>query len=381
MTMPNWLTQFGGGFAKLPGSLKELGGMAAKGIASRAIPYTVATQVGGGGGDIARRALGGSDPYYASPYSTMSWGIPQFQTWGLPDPGLFYKQQGGAQLSAYGAALAKQRGGTSPSYAVAAPTASDAAALKAKARRDAIEALNIVTPPDGKPPSGGISSQFPINPPQPGYRWAWDSGTMQYVLEPDPNYATKKMTPYEEAQLRLAEQKSAVDMAQQQWERDWKKQTNLEEQTSQARERQQQQAQWQQRFEWEQQQAAAQQAEAKARYGAQLSANPRSWLEYADYMGKAPVLQPWQIPLMGKQYAGMVAGDLLPGWQQGGSMANLPGLTNPSMQYLARMGPTAQQQWLGYNQAQGGISPQESQFRVQSMAPPGGRNTGLTWGR
>ena len=134
-------------------------------------------------------------------------------------------------------------------------------------------------------------------------------------------------------------------------------------------------------FEFMQQQAAAQQADKERQYRSQLAANPRSWLEYASYTGESPVIQPWMLPLMPQQYAGQVPGANIPGYQAGESMTSLPGLTPPSMQYLARMGPTARSQWLGYQQAQGGLTPEEAQFRMQSTAPPGGRNMGLTWGR
>lgn len=60
-------------------------------------------------------------------------------------------------------------------------------------------------------------------------------------------------------------------------------------------------------------------------------------------------------------------------------LGGLPQLTRPSQQYMARMGPTAMQQYYGYEQARTGASPQEQMWRLQQMAPPGGRYSGLTW--
>lgn len=62
-------------------------------------------------------------------------------------------------------------------------------------------------------------------------------------------------------------------------------------------------------------------------------------------------------------------------------LSNLMKLLRPSMQYWARMGPTAQQQYAGYEQARIGITPEELQFRQWSMAPPTGLYPGLTYRR
>jgi hypothetical protein len=56
---------------------------------------------------------------------------------------------------------------------------------------------------------------------------------------------------------------------------------------------------------------------------------------------------------------------------------NLPQMDMPSLQYWARMGPTAQEQLMGYMQATTGITPEEYSFRLQSMAPPSGRYPGI----
>lgn len=136
-----------------------------------------------------------------------------------------------------------------------------------------------------------------------------------------------------------------------------------------------QQLAWQQQY---QQQGL--EAEKQARL-ANLRANPQSWLEYASLANQQPAIQPWMLPLMPQEYAGTVAGAPIPGWQSGApTMAELPSLTNPSIQYQARMGPTALQQYYGYQQARTGANPQESQWRLWSQAPPGG-SKGLVWQR
>ncbi len=154
----------------------------------------------------------------------------------------------------------------------------------------------------------------------------------------------------------------------------------------------------QQRITIEQQQAqqqgeyyAWQQEEARRQYGAQLAAQPQSWLQYAAYTGEQPAIQPWMQPLMPQQYAELGAGAAIPGWQapqagqMGGApaqgMAGLPELTRLSRQYQARMGPTATQQYLGYRQARTGGRPEEEQWRLWSGAPPGGQYQGLRYTR
>ncbi len=152
----------------------------------------------------------------------------------------------------------------------------------------------------------------------------------------------------------------------------------------------------QQRIAIEQQQAqqqaeyyAWQQEEARRQYGAQLAAQPQSWLQYAAYTGEQPAIQPWMQPLMPQQYEQLGAGAAIPGWQaqqagqMGGvqGMAGLPELTRPSRQYQARMGPTALAQYSGYQQARTGASPEEQQWRLWSGAPPGGQYQGLRYTR
>lgn len=113
-----------------------------------------------------------------------------------------------------------------------------------------------------------------------------------------------------------------------------------------------------------------QQEEAKRQYMSKLAAQPRSWLEYAAYTGQQPVVQPWMLPLMPEQ-AGFNVGGAIPGWSAE-DMSRIPELLTPSAQYLARMGPTSQQQYYGYQQARTGASPEETQWRLWSQAPPSG---------
>ncbi|KKL69381.1 hypothetical protein LCGC14_2115540, partial [marine sediment metagenome] len=111
---------------------------------------------------------------------------------------------------------------------------------------------------------------------------------------------------------------------------------------------------------------------------AQLAAQPISWLQHAALSGQTPVVQPWMIPLM-RPGQNLQVGQPIPGFQpalpggaveQGGfipgtatpsplgtQFANLPELRRPSAQLFARMGPTAQQQFLGFRQARTGIPP------------------------
>ncbi len=131
---------------------------------------------------------------------------------------------------------------------------------------------------------------------------------------------------------------------------------------------------------------------------AQLAAQPISWLQHAALSGQTPVVQPWMIPLM-RPGQNLQVGQPIPGFQpglpggaieQGGflpgtatpapvgsTFANLPELRRPSAQLFARMGPTAQQQFLGFRQARTGIPPQETLFRQRQSGPPGAPSGGF----
>ncbi len=138
----------------------------------------------------------------------------------------------------------------------------------------------------------------------------------------------------------------------------------------------------QQQLAYQQQQDAAQRAADKEKYAAQLKANPQSWLEYYSYTGEQPAIQPWMIPMMGQEYAGAVAGSPIPNWTgNSATLADLPRLSNPSIQYQARMGPTALAQYQSYQKARTGATPEETTWRLQQQAPPSGYNTSLSWVR
>ena len=133
----------------------------------------------------------------------------------------------------------------------------------------------------------------------------------------------------------------------------------------------------QQQWEWQKQQAELERAEKERQYKAQLAANPITWLEYEAYTKQNPVVQPWMMPLSQKDY-GWQVGQQIGGWnpEGGGGMADL---INPSAQYWARMGPTAQGQYQSYQNWDKAQRPEETQFRLNSIAPPSGKNTQLQW--
>ena len=143
---------------------------------------------------------------------------------------------------------------------------------------------------------------------------------------------------------------------------------------------QQQLEQQQQQFGLQQQQMQFQQEETERRERARLYASPLSWLEAEKYAGKEAVIQPWMKPLMAQQYPSLQAGQAIPGFTEQGGTA-MPELSTPGSQLWARMGPTAQQQYLGYQQAQQGIRPEEQMFRLGAQAAPGGGGAGLRWMR
>ena len=123
-------------------------------------------------------------------------------------------------------------------------------------------------------------------------------------------------------------------------------------------------------IEWERQKQQADLEAAKQESLAKLAAQPKSWLEYAALSGKAPVVQPWMLPLMKGDYGITSAGSPIPNWSAT-DMTKMPDLIPPSAQYMARIGPTADQQLYGYESAVHGATPEETQWRQWSMAPPG----------
>jgi len=173
-------------------------------------------------------------------------------------------------------------------------------------------------------------------------------------------------------------QREALERERQEVERAYQlKQEELEQRRREAEEQQKLQ---QQRFEWEQAQALAQAQEQERRYIAQLAAQPLSWLEYAAYTQQPPKVQPWMLPLMSQQYPELQAGGAIPGWTPE-SMTEMPSLINPSAQLWARMGPAPQQQYMGYEQARTGATPEDVQWWIQQSAPPSGMYGGLRYAR
>uniref|UniRef100_A0A6M3ISP0 Uncharacterized protein n=1 Tax=viral metagenome TaxID=1070528 RepID=A0A6M3ISP0_9ZZZZ len=149
---------------------------------------------------------------------------------------------------------------------------------------------------------------------------------------------------------------------------------------------------------------------------AELSANPMSWLQYAAEAGTMPGIQPWMLPLMPQQYSELGAGAAVPGYVQGPaskaydefqtglqaklggglemgtsynpaplpgpvSMSGMPNLTPMSMQYWARMNPSSQSQYLGYEKARTGQTPEDTLSRMRAGAAPSGKFGGLSWKR
>jgi hypothetical protein len=175
------------------------------------------------------------------------------------------------------------------------------------------------------------------------------------------------MTPYQQAQVDLANRQFAYEQTQSQ--PDYSLQiAQMNQQQNQAE------------LAWQQQQWNQQLAQEQKNYLANLAAEPRSWLEYAAAAGQPPGIQPWMMPLMPQDYGITTTGEAIPGWTAT-SGQGMPTLTSPSAQYQARMGPTAEQQYLGYEQARTGSRPEETQFRLWSMAPPGRSNMSLVQGR
>lgn len=224
--------------------------------------------------------------------------------------------------------------------------------------------------PTGKTPEDKLKPpSFPTEPPPEGYRWELNEFNRWIpVFNPYAVQEPTELDPWQEAQRERWEQESRAEEERRQWEQ----QESTARQQMEYGYQQQMMAQQQQQMMWQQQ-------EAERQYESQLAAQPRSWLEYSAYKGETPAIQPWMKPLMPQQYQGMEAGQQIPGWDQG--MKGMPELTRPSRQYQARMGPTAMQQYGGYQQARTGIRPEELQFRLWSGAPPGGQRRGLTWGR
>jgi hypothetical protein len=161
--------------------------------------------------------------------------------------------------------------------------------------------------------------------------WTFNPYSGEYEAPPD------YVSPYQKEQLRLA--KRQMLMEQEQWE-------------------QQQEAEKQQRL-------------------AELSANPMSWLQYGLESDLGSQVQPWMVPL---SQGSMTTGQQLTSGQET-NLTGLPELTTPSAQYAARMTPSAQQQWFGYEKARTGATPEDVQKRLWMRSAPSGSFPGLTYAR
>jgi hypothetical protein len=195
---------------------------------------------------------------------------------------------------------------------------------------------------------------------------------------------------WQKQQALLAQQQAAAQNKPQQQQPNYSLQIAQMEQQMRQQELAAQQAWQQQQLAWYQQEQAAQLAAEKEQRLATLAAQPKSWLEYAALAGQAPVVQPWMKPLMPSDYQNVGVGEQIPGWntaqntaQSGGglnpdwNMMGMPDLISPSAQYLARMGPTARDQYYGYQQADTGATPEETAWRRWSQAPPGASSYSL----
>ena len=231
---------------------------------------------------------------------------------------------------------------------------------------------------------------FPTDPPPQGFQWVFDRNFLQWVPQRTPTAPPQPPQPGEsEAQRAQREQQQQqFDITQQRLIGESEADRLFREQNL-AFQREQLAAT--QAF--QQQQLTGQREERLA----QLATQPISWLQHAALSGQTPVVQQWMIPLM-RPGQNLQVGQPLPGFQpgapggaqQGGfipgtatpsplgtQFANLPELRRPSAQLFARMGPTAQQQFLGFRQARTGIPPQETLFRQRQSGPPGAGRGGF----
>ncbi len=294
-----------------------------------------------------------------------------------------------------------------------------AATLPAQvAARRAAEAVDLTTPPTAPTGLGVSIPPVPTEPPPPGFRWSFDRDLNRWV----PQFSG--LTAQQQSQQGLEQQR--IDIQRQGLQPQTTSPFEQQQFGLQQREFEASQSQFQQQFGLQQQQQAQAQAQAQAQlqfqqqqaeqavelqrqqFTSQLAANPINWLQYAAFTGQPPVIQPWMVPL-GFQNTGqgitpqggaaqggaatpqgLQVGQPIPGFEPtGGSpttvgaqgtqtFANLPQLTTPSAQLQARWGPTAQAQFLGFQRARTGASPQETQFRLGSQRAPTGRFGGFS---
>jgi len=160
-----------------------------------------------------------------------------------------------------------------------------------------------------------------------GFYPKWDSQYMEwhYVYDPDRSAVVSGMTEEELRYLELSEEKARRDYEQTLWERQQSEATGAPGDMSEWQRAQMELAQQQLAAEqgWKQQEYGLEQQQ----YASQLAAQPKSWLEYAAYTGQPPVVQPFMLPLMPQEYAGLEglrAGQPIPGWPEQFTGSNAP---------------------------------------------------------
>ncbi|KKK77359.1 hypothetical protein LCGC14_2854410 [marine sediment metagenome] len=283
------------------------------------------------------------------------------------------------------------------------------------AQRDADKALSGLG--GGAAGFGGVPPQ-PTEAPPPGFEWRYDIQANRWI----PKFTGQ--TAQQQSQADLEQQR--IDIQRQGLQPQTTSPFQQQQFGLRQREFEASQSQFQQQFGLQQQQQAQAQAQAQAQlqfqqqqaeqavelqrqqFTSQLAANPINWLQFAAFTGQPPVIQPWMVPL-GFQNTGqgitpqggaaqggattpqgLQAGQPIPGFEPTGgtpttvgaqgtqTFANLPQLNTPSAQLQARWGPTAQAQFLGFQRARTGASPQETSFRLGSQRAPTGRFGGFS---
>ncbi len=322
---------------------------------------------------------------------------------GVRDTSLYkrwVKEQPIARVTERARRLVEPLGGISP-FAVVGPESPGEKVRRATTAQREADAVGI----GGEAPSGGVGgvSPFPTESPPEGFRWSFDRDLNRWVpqftglsaqqrsqqelsqreLELRERQAQPQpISPFQQEQLGLQRQRF-------EFEREQAEPRDIT--PFQQQQFSQQQSQFQAQLEFQQQQAQQQAELQRQQEMARLAANPINWLQYSAFTGEQPVVQPWMIPLGFQQFGQggtatpqsftqggqqLQVGQPIPG-VQGTNFSNLPQLRTPSAQLQARWGPTAQSQFLGFERARTGASPQESQFRLGSGRAPAGRFPGF----
>jgi hypothetical protein len=136
-----------------------------------------------------------------------------------------------------------------------------------------------------------------------------------------PESTSTAVTPYQQSQIDLQNNQLNLEYEQAKAQLAWEQQQYG--MSYDLQNRQMQLDQW-----YQQQQLGLQQANQEfdrwqaeqdlalenKKYGAQLKANPVSWLESASFEGTTPLVQPFMLPLSNQEY-GLQAGQAIPGWK------------------------------------------------------------------